>query len=68
MIDVTFKFPDRDSAMNFLAYMCDGGGEYPYLEHMDTQELGAKIGRFDYQKCFAPDSTDLTIIAVPEDE
>jgi len=52
-----FKFPTKDAALAFKAYMSDGGGEYPWLEHQDELEPQDQVSEFVYH------TGDNTIIA-----
>ena len=59
---VFFEFPTPDAAKAFVAYMSDGGGEYPFLENMDDVidqgdlTEADRVSGFDY-------SRDNTIVA-----
>lgn len=68
MVDVTFKFPDDDSALDFLAYMQDGGGEYQFLDSQDCEDVQTKIASFDYSAAMTPGADSHVVIAVPDNE
>lgn len=73
---VVFEFPDEGSALSFLAWFSDGGGESSFF---DGQEYScddgdhATIRRFDYKRAFTgwgydPEKhgPDLTVEAQPK--
>jgi hypothetical protein len=47
-------FPTDEHRDDFLAWLCDGGGEYIYMEGQTiTQDTGLpEIVEFDYSDCF----------------
>jgi len=47
MYKATFEFKSKEDRDEFLAYMCDGGGEYPWMESKHVDD--GKMVSFDYE-------------------
>lgn len=57
---VVFTFPDEDVMRDFMAYMSNGGGEYPFVEDNG--------GRFTYQRDYDPDGGQSLYVDYFKDE
>jgi hypothetical protein len=56
MTKVVIEFPDEVTAMSFLGWFCDGGGEQDFMmgdkEHYAPRENRDPIIRFTYDRCY----------------
>ncbi len=49
LYEIKMKFPSREHALDFFAWMCDGGGEQSYWMIADySPEEAEKLVTFDY--------------------